>query len=222
MLPKFTGAIFDMDGLMLNTERPSMSAWKQAAMERGFSISDATFFRTIGINEPVCRQIYADEFNAAKFGVDFPYEEIWERVRIILDDEFERNGIALRPGLISLLDHLAGMNMPLAVATSTSTKRALWKLEKTGLKERFSAFAFGDEVECGKPAPDIFLLAARRLGKNPVDCIGFEDSPAGLLGLHSAGIHSVFVKDLVEPSAEVLSTVWRRCVDLAAAVELIE
>jgi HAD superfamily hydrolase (TIGR01509 family) len=192
-----------------------MSAWKQAAMERGFSISDATFFRTMGVNESVCRQVYADEF-----GVDLPYEEIRERVRIILDDEFERNGIALRPGLIPLFDHLAGM--PLAVATSTATKRALWKLEKTGLKERFSAFAFGDEVECGKPAPDIFLLAARRLGKNPVDCVGFEDSPAGLLGLHAAGIRSVFVKDLVEPCSEVLSTVWRRCADLSAAVELIE
>jgi HAD superfamily hydrolase (TIGR01509 family) len=194
-----------------------MRAWKQSAMEQGFSISDVVFFRTMGVTESVCRQVYMDEF-----GGDFPYEEISEQVRIILNNEFERNGIALRPGLIPLLDHLADMNMPLAVATSTHTKRALWKLEKTGLKERFSAFTFGDEVKHSKPAPDIFLLAARRLGKSPADCIGFEDSTAGLLGLHAAGIRSVFVKDLIEPSLEVLSTVWRRCTDLADAVELIE
>ncbi|MDR1466463.1 MAG: HAD family phosphatase [Treponema sp.] len=221
-MPRFAGAIFDMDGLMLDTERPSMQAWKQAAMERGFSISDAVFFRTMGVAESVCRQVYADEFGDTKLGVDFPYEEIRERVRIILDNEFEKNGIGLRPGLIPLLDRLAAMNMPLAVATSTHKKRALWKLEKTGLTERFSAFAFGDEVDRGKPAPDIFLLAAQRLGNITADCIGFEDSPAGLLGLHSAGIRSVFVKDLIEPPPEVLSTVWWCCTDLAAAVELIE
>jgi HAD superfamily hydrolase (TIGR01509 family) len=206
-----------MDGLMLDTERPALCAWKQAALKQGFFISDAVFFRTMGVSEQVCRQVYAD-----KFAGGFPYEETRERVRLILDDEFERNGIALRPGLIPLLDHLAELNMPLAVATSTRAERALWKLEKTGLKGRFSAFAFGDEVERGKPAPDIFLLAMQRLGKNPADCIGFEDSPAGLLGLHSAGVRSVFVKDLIEPRPEVLSTVWRRCENLAAAVELIE
>jgi HAD superfamily hydrolase (TIGR01509 family) len=206
-----------MDGLMLDTERPSMRAWKQAASEQGFSISDAVFSRTMGVSESICRQVYADEFGGC-----FPYEEIRKRAMLVLNHEFERNGIALCPGLIPLFDHLAKLNTPLAIATSTHMKRALWKLEKAGLKGLFSAFAFGDEVERGKPAPDIFLLAAQRLGKNPADCIGFEDSPPGLLGLHAAGIHSVFVKSLIEPRPEILSKVWRRCADLAAAVEFIE
>ena len=85
---------------------------------------------------------------------------------------------------------------------------------------RFSAFALGDEVVNGKPAPDIFLLAAKRLGKQPDSCVGFEDSPAGLWGLHCAGIRSVLVKDLLEPEPEILATVWRRCVDLAEAAKL--
>jgi beta-phosphoglucomutase-like phosphatase (HAD superfamily) len=79
---------------------------------------------------------------------------------------------------------------------------------------------FGDEVQRGKPAPDIFLLAAERLGKNPRRCVGFEDSPAGLQSLHSAGIPSVFVQDLVEPPPAIIATVWRRCGDLAEAAAL--
>jgi beta-phosphoglucomutase-like phosphatase (HAD superfamily) len=93
-------------------------------------------------------------------------------------------------------------------------------LGKAGIVERFSAFAFGDEVANGKPAPDIYLLAASRLGAAPRACVGFEDSPAGLRSLAAAGIRSVFVKDVVEPPPEVLAGVWRQCGDLAEAVDL--
>lgn len=209
------GAIFDMDGLMLDTERPSLRAWKKAGEQMGFSIDEEVVFRTIGISEEAVRKVYIDAF-----GEDFPYLEVRAKVKQILDEEVKREGIHLRPGLLVLLDAFADMGAPLAVATSTHKERALWKLEHTGLRPRFSAFAFGDEVERGKPAPDIFLLAAERLGKNPRDCVGFEDSPAGLAGLHAAGIRSVFVKDLLEPPEETLATVWRRARDLAEAAAL--
>jgi HAD superfamily hydrolase (TIGR01509 family) len=212
-----TGAIFDMDGLMLDTERPSLRAWKKAGERMGFSIPEEVAFRTIGIPKEAVRKVYLDAF-----GEDFPYHEIRATVKQLLDEEVQRQGVALRPGLLVLLDTFAGMGVPLAVATSTHKSRALWKLDHTGLRSRFAAFAFGDEVEHGKPAPDIFLLAAERLGKNPRDCVGFEDSPAGLTGLHAAGIRSVFVKDLVEPPEETLATVWRRAQDLAEAAAFFE
>jgi HAD superfamily hydrolase (TIGR01509 family) len=210
----FAAVIFDMDGLMLDTERPSLQAWKQAAANRGFVLTNEICFRTIGVSEKSVRAVYNEVF-----GAGFPYDNLRQEVRAILA-ESEKNGVSLRPGLLVLLDRLAELNMPLGVATSTHKERALWKLEKAGIKERFTAFAFGDEVENGKPAPDIFLLAAQRLGKKPADCVGFEDSSAGLAGLYAAGIRSVFVKDLIEPEPEILALIWRRYTDLAEAVPI--
>jgi HAD superfamily hydrolase (TIGR01509 family) len=181
----------------------------------GLPITKEVVFRTIGISEGAVRKVYSDTY-----GENFPYLEVRAKVKQILDEEVRREGIALRPGLLVLLDTFADMGVPLAVATSTRKERALWKLEYTGLCPRFAAFAFGDEVDRGKPTPDIFLLAAERLGKNPHDCVGFEDSPAGLAGLHAAGIRSVFVKDLLEPPKETLATVWRHAQDLAEAATL--
>jgi beta-phosphoglucomutase-like phosphatase (HAD superfamily) len=106
------------------------------------------------------------------------------------------------------------------VATSTARERALQKLDRAGILHYFKEAAFGDEVPKGKPEPDIFLLAARRLHKAPADCVGFEDSPAGLRSLAAAGIRSVFVKDVIEPEPGVLSLVWRRFESLDQAIPL--
>ncbi|MDR3303538.1 MAG: HAD family hydrolase, partial [Treponema sp.] len=146
--------------------------------------------------------------------------DIREEASRRIKEQAEQEGISHRPGLIPLLDHLARLNIPCAVATSTSRNTALWKLRKAGIADRFVAKVCGDEITRGKPAPDIFLRALEHLGKAPADSIGFEDSLAGLQSLHAAGIRSVFIKDLVEPPPEVLATVWMRCADLAEAVRL--
>jgi HAD superfamily hydrolase (TIGR01509 family) len=206
--------IFDMDGLMLDTERPALRTWKKVGTEFGFPLSNEVIFRTIGVSESECKRVY-NEFNP-----NFPYSEIRREVGKRITEEVEREGIPLRPGLLTLLDKIEALAIPMGVATSTSKERAIWKLEKSGIKKYFSTFTFGDEVKLGKPAPDIFRLAAARLNQIPALCIGFEDSPVGLAGLHAAGIRSVFVKDLLEPSSGILATVWRRYNDLAEAVEL--
>jgi beta-phosphoglucomutase-like phosphatase (HAD superfamily) len=95
-------------------------------------------------------------------------------------------------------------------------------LTKAGIIDRFAALTCGDEVKNGKPAPDIFLLAAQKLKTPPSACVGFEDSPPGLLGLHSAGIRSIFIKDVIEPSEETLATVWQKCSDLTEAARYLE
>jgi HAD superfamily hydrolase (TIGR01509 family) len=118
------------------------------------------------------------------------------------------------------LDCLGEKKIPFAVATSTDRKTALWKLERAGILDRFSLLVCGDEIARGKPAPDIFLAAARGLGAAPADCVGFEDSAPGLMGLQAAEIRSVFVKDLPEPPPDVLAGVWRRYGDLAQAREI--
>ena len=110
----------------------------------------------------------------------------------------------------------------MAVATSTHRASALKKLALAGIEQRFTVIVGGDEVSWGKPAPDIYLLAAEKLKKQPSLCVGFEDSPAGLKALQAAGIRSVFIKDLIEPPRELLSAVWHECRDLAEAIVLFE
>ena len=207
-------AIFDMDGLMLDTERPVIPLWARAGKTLGYNITPEMVIRTLGIDADGTRSLFFEEFGPA-----FPYDRIRKELSALMHEEFEKN-IAHKPGLVFLLDHLASIGIHMAVATSTRRERAVWKLRKAGILERFSVLACGDEISRGKPAPDIFLLAAERLGKSPSECVGFEDSPAGLKGLHAAGIRSVFVKDLVEPPPEIQATVWRSYGDLAEAAEL--
>ncbi|MDR1324910.1 MAG: HAD family phosphatase [Treponema sp.] len=207
--------IFDMDGLMLDTERPSLAHWIQVAQTFGWDISKEVVFRTIGVNAAGTRDVFINTY-----GTDFPYQDIRAEVSRRIKEEAEQEGIPHRPGLMLLLDHLAHLQIPCAVSTSTSRDAALWKLCKAGIADRFVVKVCGDEIARGKPAPDIFLRALEYLGKAPADSIGFEDSPAGLQSLHAAGIRSVFIKDLVEPPSEVLANVWRRCADLAEAVRL--
>jgi HAD superfamily hydrolase (TIGR01509 family) len=207
--------IFDMDGLMLDTERPMIEIWCQVAQSKGWDVIPEVVNRTIGINEAATKALLIDHY-----GPQFPYYEIRQEMVRLVVEKAEKEGIPHRPGLITLLDHLARLEIPLGVATSTNKDVAIWKLQQAHILERFRVFVFGDEVSRGKPAPDIFLLAAERLGKAPGDCVGFEDSPSGLQSLHAAGIRSVFIQDLVEPSPTILAHVWQRCADLAEAAAL--
>jgi len=204
-----------MDGLMLETERPAISFWLQAAREHGWEVDEAVPLSTVGLNEPDTRAGVM-----AACGPSFPYDSVKARLSALYDSYIESEGLAHRPGLLVLLDSIAALRIPMAAATSTERAIALRTLEKANISKYFSALACGDEVAEGKPAPDIFLLAASRLGADPRSCVGFEDSPAGLRALACAGIRSVFVKDMVEPPPEVLAAVWRRCADLAEAVSL--
>jgi HAD superfamily hydrolase (TIGR01509 family) len=207
--------IFDMDGLMLDTERPAVTAWEQAAMEMGWQLSGEVLARTIGVDEASTRSILVETY-----GEDFPYDAIREDLERVYVENVEKNGIALRPGLLTLLEHLIGLGIPIAVATSSDRNIALWKLEMAGIREHFRLFVCGDEVRRGKPAPDIFLKAVELLGRGPAECLGFEDSPAGLRALEAAGIRSVFIRDMVEPPPEVLAAVWLRLNSLDEAVPL--
>ena len=114
-----------------------------------------------------------------------------------------REGIALKPGLLDLLEWLEAEGIPKAVATSTRRDRALAKLELTSLAPRFVALVGGDEVARGKPAPDIFLAAAQRLGEPAPRCLVLEDSEPGVRAALAAGMTPIMVPDLHAPSADL-------------------
>ena len=204
-----------MDGLMLDTEQLELSLYVEISAKMGWPTPKTMLLNTIGIPDTETTFFYKKQY-----GADYPFEEIWAAVLREEETQAKKNGIPRKKGLIVLLDKLKSLGVPLAVATSADSARAQWKLERAGILDRFNAFACAEEVKNGKPAPDIFLLAAKKLGAEPENCAGFEDSPAGLAGLASAGIPSVFVKDMAEPPPEILATVWYRCSDLEEAASL--
>jgi HAD superfamily hydrolase (TIGR01509 family) len=208
--------IFDMDGLMLDTERLTIPLWDEAGKKFGYRIPFDTVQKMVGISSQNARAVLFEEY-----GDDFPYDAIRYEFRLLCKREYEK-GVPVKKGLVFLLDHLTAAKIPFGVATSTRRETAMETLEKAGILKYFAAITGGDEVANGKPAPDIFLLASKKLGQHPSACVGFEDSPAGLRGLHAAGIRSVFIRDLIDPPQEVLDTVWRTCGDLSEAVELFE
>ena len=213
-IPK--GVILDMDGLMLDTERLELGIYVELSGKMGWPTPEIVLRNTIGMGEAE-----SEAFYKGKYGADYPYMEIWTAV---LEEETRIgniNGLPLKKGLFVFLDKVKSLGIPAVVATSTKRKKAQWKLDRSGILDCFTEFVFGDEVTNGKPAPDIFLLAAKKLGVEPADCIGFEDSPAGLAGLAKAGIPSVYIKDMAEPAPEILNTVLYQCEDLEEASLLL-
>jgi HAD superfamily hydrolase (TIGR01509 family) len=189
-------AIFDMDGLMLDTEPLAARAWSDAAQALGVAFDHAVTASLVGRNFPDCRaQILAHH------GADYPVDRLMQEWHVAYDAIVAREGIALKPGLVELLAWLDGNGVPKAVATSTRRSRAQAKLARTALAERFDALVGGDEPARGKPAPDIFLLAAQRLEVAAADCIVLEDSEPGIRGAIAAGMTPLLVPDGVAPSA---------------------
>jgi len=209
------GVIFDMDGVLFDSEKTFVSTYEEAGKHFGYNITRDFVLSLLGMSGEELHAVVLEHF-----GNDFPYEQIRDYRRLLYRKELEKNGVPKKPGLDYLLDHLAAAKIPIALATAKSKEMASFCLSNAGILDRFTAIICSNEVKNGKPAPDIFFLAAERLGQPPSACVGFEDSVAGLKGLSAAGIRSIFIKDLVEPPKEILATVWQRCNDLSEAVIL--
>jgi HAD superfamily hydrolase (TIGR01509 family) len=143
------------------------------------------------------------------FGDALPLEEFRVRWKRDFDERLSRAPLPQKPGAVALLDRVDARGIPKALATSTSRSVATRCLGD--LISRFSIFAFGDEVAQSKPAPDLFLLAASRLGVAPDDCLVIEDSEAGVRAAHAAAMAVIMVPDLVEPSPEIAAMAIRVC-----------
>lgn len=198
-------AIFDMDGILFDTERLCCDAWRAVSAASGYTMDDGLFFSCVGRNNRDTKDLVM-----STLGPSFPYDAFNLEAKQWMLDRMSLNGPPEKPGVRALFDWLSAAGIPIALATSTSEKSARWMIERAGLSRYFDAFAFGSEVRKGKPEPDIFLLARDRLGSMPVsDCAVFEDSPAGIRAASTAGMRTVFVMDMIRPEPEILSLVWK-------------
>jgi HAD superfamily hydrolase (TIGR01509 family) len=193
---RIRGVIFDMDGLMFDTERLAVEGWQKAGREFGFDISDALVIQTAGRSSADTRAVLEEGLGTA-----IPYKEM-RKIRLAhAADVVREKGVPLKRGLSELLAFLEGRSIPRAVATSTERSRTEELLRMSRLQHRFQFLVCGDEIPRGKPAPDIFLAAARGLGVAPRFCAVLEDSESGLRAAGAAGMMPLLVPDLGEPSA---------------------
>jgi beta-phosphoglucomutase-like phosphatase (HAD superfamily) len=191
-------AIFDMDGLMLDTERIYHRTFRKVGLELGYPLSDELLLATSG-------RTFQDGYRMLQesLGPDFPLASFQARWPVLWYADVAAHGIPRKPGLVELLDWLDEERIPKAVATSSYLEEAVFTLRASGLAERFATVVNGGEIVNGKPAPDIYLLAAARLEVNPAHCVAFEDSEPGVLAAAAAGMYTIMVPDTHQPSGEV-------------------
>ena len=193
---RIKAAIFDMDGLLIDSERIIMQACIQAAKEVGINYTMAEFVELIGRSSPDASRIMAEQLG----GVDI-LERVSNGVTTILS---QRNHVfPLKTGAVDLLNHYQLQQIICGVASSSPTQHIQHRLSHVNVLDYFSTITSGQEVVNGKPSPDIYLLAVQKLGVSVDECIAFEDSEPGARAAIAAGLKVVVVPDLKQPSAFV-------------------
>jgi len=187
--------IFDMDGLLIDSERVILECWRSVAAEQSLSLDDGLWLSMVGMHDAACTELLIQLLGPEKA----------ERLSTDCKDRYDllvEQGLPLKDGAIELLRDLSARGAPLAVATSTRRERALIKLARCGIGHYFGAIATSSDVEHPKPAADIYLLAAKRLGVPPENCVALEDSEMGVRAAAAAGMAVIQVPDLV-PASEL-------------------
>ena len=190
--------IFDMDGLMFDTERVFFGAWDYAGEKMGLGKAGYMLMRTLGMNTADGNQQWRNEF-----GDDVDIDALWAYTKEYMDDYYSRYAVTVKPGLYDLLTYLERRHYKLAVASSTRLEKVERHLRNANVRQYFSAVITGDMVEHSKPEPDIYLKAAAALGEAPEDCYALEDSRNGLIAAHKAGCKAIHVPDLWQPDDDV-------------------
>lgn len=193
------GAVFDMDGVLIDTEKLYVRFWRQSAADFGYNMTVEDVF---GIRS-LARK-YANAKLKGIFGEEFPYNQVREHRTELMDAYIAENGVETKKGLFEILGYLRDRGIKIAVATATPRERAVKRLEEIGALPYFDVIVGGDMVQNGKPEPDIYLKAASELGLPPESCAAFEDSPNGIKAAYSAGCRAVMIPDLTSPDEEIL------------------
>ena len=196
---RINAVVLDMDGLMLDTEPLYKTAWQAAAHELGFRLDDAAYMPLIGRPTHECETELL-----SRFGPAFPLSEFRLRWPELWRTAVSTHGIARKQGLDALLALFKERQIPVAIATSSDAEHTAHSLRCAGLLGGFTAVVTGDQVPRGKPAPDIYLEAARRLSRDPSECVAIEDSDAGVIAAASAGMTTLCVPDLKPPSQDAI------------------
>ena len=209
-MTQFDAFIFDLDGLLIDSERIYMRSWLDAAARVGFDLTLDFYLGIIGMPYRDCLDRVV-----AHLGPDFPVDRF-----IAASDEIRvdllADGMSLKPGVVALLDYLTERDFACAVASSSRRKYVTDHLESLGVENYFQAVVSRNEVSHGKPHPEPVIVAAERVSADPEKCLALEDSRNGIRSAAAAGMAVVMVPDLLPPDPELRDTCLMIADDLFA------
>lgn len=210
------GVLFDMDGVILDTEKLYSRFWQEAANALGYPMTREQALQMRSLNREAGK-----EKLQSFFGTEISYSQVrQERIRR-MEAFIDAHGVEAKPGIHTLLDALEAKHIPAAIATSSPMERTERYLGQLGLFHRFTKICSGYQVPRGKPAPDIYLFAAESLGLPPESCLALEDSPAGILSADRAGCMSVLIPDQDPVNRQMLPHLFACAGSLADVADLL-
>lgn len=189
--------LFDMDGVIFDSERAVLAVWREIAGELQLKGIDEVFVQCVGVNKRRTREIFGEAYPTLDF------DDFDQRVRTRFLSRYDKGRLPVKPGAAEILRAFSERGLPLALASSTRTVTVRRELEEAGLLRFFTVVIGGDQVTHSKPDPEIFLRAAAQLGVRPEDCAVIEDSFNGIRAARAGGFHAVMVPDLLPPDAEM-------------------
>jgi HAD superfamily hydrolase (TIGR01509 family) len=196
--------IFDMDGVIFDTENLSLDCWHKLAGQYGIKEVDQVYHRCIGVTVDSARQIFVDAF-----GTRVDHDEFSAKASELFFQYVAEHGMPMKPGVREILDYLAANDYKLGVASSTAGHLVRSQLAGRELLSYFQVVMCGDMVRRSKPAPDIFLAACEALGSNPTRSYAIEDSYNGIRAAAAAGMKAIMVPDILWPDEEIKDLAYR-------------
>lgn len=191
--------IFDMDGVIFDTEKVYLDIWTEVFEKYGYKMTKELYVTVMGTGRKNVIKTFLENF-----GDDLPIEKMYEEKDNQLFYRIENQGIPLKEGVKELFSMLKEKDYKIALATSAKKERVEKQIKDKWLKESFDAIVCGDDVEKGKPSPDIFLKAAKEIDVEPENCFVVEDSPAGIKAAFSGGMKGIHVEDLKAADEDIL------------------
>lgn len=211
------GVLFDMDGLVLDTEKLYTRFWMESARDLGFPM---TFQQALGLRS--LNRTAGQEKLWEYFGPGISYTEVRNHRIELMDAHIEKYGIEVKPGIFELMDFLQDRGIASAITSSSPMENIRRHLGAHGLVERFDQLCSGYAVPRGKPEPDIYLYGAQSLGLKPEECLALEDSPTGILSAFRAGCLPVMIPDQDQPDEKTTELLYAKADSLRDIIELVK
>ncbi|MBP5452822.1 MAG: HAD family phosphatase [Treponema sp.] len=209
--------VFDMDGLLLDSEAVYEKAWIMAAGMWDLQGIDEVHKSVYGFSETdtllTLKKVYGEDFDAKGF---------WDLTTDLSLDIMNETGVPEKPFARETLAHLKKSSYPIALASSNSRELVIQLMTKALMLEYFDVMVCGDEIERAKPDPEIYRTACQKLGMSPCDCAAVEDSPNGILSAWNAGLKCIMIPDRVPASEEIKKYLWKLCGNLGELNEILK
>lgn len=190
--------IFDMDGVIFDSEKLVVECWERTANKYGISGVAETCKECLGLNRLAAKERFLE-----RYGQDFPYDTYKQEMSDLYHKRAREGALLMKPGVVELLTFLKNKRIRIALASSTREQVVKWELADAGIMEYFDVIVCGDMVSKSKPEPDIYLKACELLEISPDMAFAIEDSYNGIRAAYAGGLRPIMIPDLAEPTDEM-------------------